>query len=119
TTLDVRQLLRLIDWLMVLPAELQGQFRGEIYRFEEERRMPYLSSFERLAMEEGLEKGKIEGKIEGLLNGIEVVLEAKFGAAGLKLLPRARAWNSVEKLEAFLQKIRSASTLAEVRKGLR
>ena len=56
TAKDVRQLFRLIDWMMALPVELQGEFRSEINRFEEERHMPYLSSIERLAMEEGLEK---------------------------------------------------------------
>jgi hypothetical protein len=41
---QVRQLFRLIDWMMALPAQWDEDFRTEIYHFEEERRMPYLSS---------------------------------------------------------------------------
>ena len=49
---QIRQLLRLIDWMVQLPKELEQQCRAEIDRFEEERRMPYVTSFERLAREE-------------------------------------------------------------------
>src|SRR5262249_14438225 len=48
---QVRQLFRVIDWLLALPEELEVQFTDEIYRFEEERRMPYLSQLERRAEE--------------------------------------------------------------------
>ena len=68
---QVRRLFRLIDWMMVLPQEWETDFRTEVYRFEEGRRMPYLSSFERLAMEEGERKGERKG----LLRAIELDLE--------------------------------------------
>jgi hypothetical protein len=67
---DVRQLFRVIDWLMTLPAELQEQFRGEMYAYEQETHMPYVTSIERLA--------KDEGRREGLLVGIELLLVGKF-----------------------------------------
>jgi hypothetical protein len=57
----VRQLFRLIDWMVQLPHELQSQFRAEVFRFEEEGRMPYITSIERMARQEGLEKGREEG----------------------------------------------------------
>ena len=74
TANQVRQLFRLIDWMVQLPAELQQQFREEIHRFEEERHMPYVTSIERSAMREGQRKG--------LLECIAATLEEKFGAAG-------------------------------------
>ena len=76
---DVRQLFRLIDWLMDLPEELQEGFREELYRYEEEKTMPYVTSVERLAVR------------ETLLEMIEVGLQGKFGQAGLELLPKIRA----------------------------
>jgi hypothetical protein len=44
---DVRQLLRMIDWLMELPPLLQQQFDRELDEYEEGRRMPYVTTFER------------------------------------------------------------------------
>jgi hypothetical protein len=35
---QVRQLLRLLDWMLWLPEELDQRFRQEMYYFEEERR---------------------------------------------------------------------------------
>jgi len=58
---QVRQLFRLIDWMVQLPRELQRQFREEIHQFEEERRMPYVTSIERLARKKGLKKAVRRG----------------------------------------------------------
>jgi hypothetical protein len=120
---DVRKLFRLVDWIMALPAELQGQFREEVYRFEEEKRMPYLSSFERMAMEEGREKGREEGREEGLREGLlrvmPALLETKFGEAGLALLPRLRTCKSTAKLQRVTDAIPSASAIGDIRRLLR
>jgi hypothetical protein len=45
---EVRQLFRLLDWMLALPQELDEAFHEELYRFQEERRMPYITSIERL-----------------------------------------------------------------------
>jgi hypothetical protein len=58
---DVRQLIRVIDWLMELPAELQEEFRQQVHAFEQEQHMPYVTSFERLAKKEGRREGRREG----------------------------------------------------------
>ncbi|MBI4861547.1 MAG: hypothetical protein HY815_14990, partial [Candidatus Riflebacteria bacterium] len=55
---QVRQLFRLIDWMLQLPEELEQEFRVELDRFEEERKMPYVTSVERLARKEGWQEGK-------------------------------------------------------------
>jgi hypothetical protein len=142
TAEDVRQLFRLIDWLMVLPQELQEGFRHDLYRFEEERHMPYLSSIERMAREEGLEKGRQEGLEKGLEEGLEkglekgrqegrqegreslleviqTGLEGKFGAAGKKLLPKVRSRKNLAELRAVAQALMTADSLDPVRALLR
>jgi hypothetical protein len=108
-------LFRLLDWIMTLPADLQGHFRGELHRYEEERRMPYVTSVERLAREEGREEGLRQGLIEAIALG----LECKFGKPGLEILPRIRAWKSVPRLENLKEAIRTATSLAEIRRRIR
>jgi hypothetical protein len=112
---DVRQLFRLLDWMLQLPEGLDQQFREEIGHFEEERRMPYIPTYERMAHKEGLEKGRAEGMVEA----IGVALEAKFGAAGKRLLPRVRALRDAEKLRALTRTLISAESLDEVKASLR
>src|SRR5262249_55157149 len=58
---QVRELFRLIDWMMDLPEALEASFWQELARFEEEKRMPYITSVERMALREGERKGLLEG----------------------------------------------------------
>jgi hypothetical protein len=116
---DVRQLFRVVDWLMDLPAELQHSFREEIEQFEEERRVPYVTSIERLAKEEGREEGRQEGLKEGLLEAIALGLEVRFKEPGLKLLPKVRAIEEVAKLRALARALKTGKSLDEVRRLVR
>ena len=61
----IREVFRLIDWMMRLRGDLDRRFKQDLVAYEEELRMPYVTSIERLAKEEGRE----EGREEGLLNG--------------------------------------------------
>jgi hypothetical protein len=54
---DMRELFRVIDWLMELPPALAGVFRQELDKIQEARRMPYVTSIERLARREGQREG--------------------------------------------------------------
>jgi len=50
---QVRELCRLIDWMMHLREDLAALFRRELDQFEESLQMPYVTSMERLAKVEG------------------------------------------------------------------
>lgn len=50
---DVADLVRLVDWMMGLPSALEQEFRAGLRQYQEERQMPYITSFERLAKKEG------------------------------------------------------------------
>lgn len=54
---EVRELFRLIDWMMHLRGDLNERFKRELEQLEEDLQMPYMTSVERLA--------KAEGKAEG------------------------------------------------------
>lgn len=115
---EVRQLFRLLDWMVQLPTELQQEFHQELYTFEEARKMPYVTSIERLARKEGRKEGKQEGLREGLLEGIAANLEAKFGTAGMRLLPKIEAVQDVKKLRALNRALPATETLEAVKQLL-
>ncbi|MCA1786034.1 MAG: hypothetical protein LC657_08645, partial [Desulfobacteraceae bacterium] len=56
-------------WLMMLPDDLTKQFAQNLIAYEEEKKMPYVTSTERI----GIEKSRDEGM---LFNAREMVLEA-------------------------------------------
>lgn len=67
---DVIELFRFLDWLMFLPKPLQIEYADEMDRFEEERKMPYVTTVERI----GIEKGRILGGAEMLLHLLRLKL---------------------------------------------
>jgi hypothetical protein len=107
---QVRQLFRILDWMLALPPELEQSFRVELDRFEEERRMPYVTSVERLAREEGRQ----EGLAEGLQTGILALLESRFTKVGAKTARTIRSVREVEQLQGLLRAATHPETLDEV-----
>ncbi len=126
---DVRRLFCLIDWVITLPEDFDELFWTSLNNYEEETRMEYVTSVERIGIrkgiaigheqgrQEGRQEGKQEGLRDGLLKGIGFTLEAKFGAAGLKLLRKLRRFDASE-LQAFGQFLTTAASLDEVRTHL-
>jgi len=55
----IRDLFRVIDWMMDLPRDIALQFENELLLFEQEKHMPYVTSIER----HGMEKGELMGQI--------------------------------------------------------
>ena len=111
---DVRQLFRIIDWQMQLPDELQHQFREEIHRTEEEKRMPYVTSIEKMARKEG----RAEGHQEGLQKGIWSMLKVRFGPECSRLRPLLDSIRDVDRLDALLDELENIQTLDEVENRL-
>ena len=62
---DIRHLYRFIDWTMLLPTALETEFWQEFKQFEQERKMTYITTGERI----GYERGRVEGKLEGEQTG--------------------------------------------------
>jgi hypothetical protein len=48
STKDILSLYRLVDWLMMLPDELTKKFTQDLIAYEEEKKMPYITSAERM-----------------------------------------------------------------------
>ncbi|UZQ53236.1 hypothetical protein OOK60_12045 [Trichothermofontia sichuanensis B231] len=107
----VINLLRFIDWVIQLPQDLEKSFWQEIYRYQEETNMPYITSLERIAKEEGLQ----QGLRDGLLSGIAVALKLRFGETGLQLLLEIRTIAQVETLQAIQDALLTVNTLDDIR----
>ena len=102
---DVRQLFRLIDWLMDLPKRENKRFWQEVQQMEEERIMPFVTTPERFGME------------KGFLLVVEDLLRDKFGEEGVQLLPEIIALDDPDKFRAMTLSISKATTLEEVRRA--
>jgi hypothetical protein len=72
--------------------------------YQQEKRMPFIPIWDRIAME------------ECLLQGIEECLQLKFGAEGLKLMPELRELQDHELLRAVLRAIRTTASPDELRR---
>ena len=63
-------LFEFIDWVMSLPKELEKSLRVEIEEIEEEMKMEYITSIQRIGREEGLEEGSQEEAVKLLCSQI-------------------------------------------------
>jgi predicted transposase/invertase (TIGR01784 family) len=55
---DILNLFRFIDWILELPEDLKRSFRDDLEEYERENQMPYVTSIERMGIEQGIEQGE-------------------------------------------------------------
>ncbi len=93
-----------IDWVTELPELLEKLFKQENDAFRREKHMPFIDTYERTGMR------------NGLLQGIEALLRVRFGAEGLELMPELREIRDHVLLEKVLERIETADSPAAVRR---
>jgi predicted transposase/invertase (TIGR01784 family) len=90
---DILNLYRFIDWIMVLPEELEESYHQEIAKFEEERKMRYITTAERIGMKKGIEKG-VKNTAKNMLKiGLDIGLISRvtgLSEAEIRKLPKER-----------------------------
>ena len=64
---DVLNLFKFIDWILNLPKPLETEFWQELKAYEEDRKMPYITSVERI----GYDRGKVEERESIALNMLQ------------------------------------------------
>ncbi|MCP2728622.1 transposase [Limnofasciculus baicalensis] len=69
---DIVQLFRLIDWFIGLPQSEEERLWAEIQTLEQETKMPYITSVERIGISKGLEQGQITKGQEDIIRILEV-----------------------------------------------
>ena len=102
-----------IDWMMRLPKEQDLAFWENLAALEEETKMRYVTSIERLALERGMEKGLQQGLQQGQARLLERLLMQRFGElppwVGDKLASATQA-----ELQAWAEAVLAAPMLAAV-----
>ena len=53
---DILNVYRFVDWILSLPKPLEKEFWQELKAYEEDRKMPYITSVERI----GFDRGNVE-----------------------------------------------------------
>jgi len=127
---NIISLLRFFEWLMALPMEVELRLEEEIRKIEGETRMPFLATFERVAMAKGEARGEargevrgeargeIKGKVQGLLDAVELGLKQRFGAPGARLLPRAKKIQDLKRLQKLMALLLKADDVGEIKRFL-
>ena len=134
TKKDVVELFRLIDWLIQLPAKLAVEINRELTEYENQKRMPYITSIERIGRrqgrqegrQEGRQKGRQEGRQEGREEGrllaardaVRLVLESRFGHVPASILDCLARLDAVDRLELLLRRASTAVSLTEFERSL-
>jgi hypothetical protein len=102
----VIDLFRVIDWMMRLPEELEQQLWQEIEILEENEKMQYVTSVERM----GIAKGRLEGLLEGESEMLGLMLRHRFGDLPDAVVNRLRD-ASEDQLKEWLIKAITAPTV--------
>ncbi|WP_052355472.1 DUF4351 domain-containing protein [Castellaniella defragrans] len=109
---QIQPLLRLIEWMLRLPKDLEPVYLAAVERLERERKMSYVMIAERRGIAKGLERGQVKGQADLLLR----LLQRRFGAVGADVVQRIRA-AGMEELETWSLNILDAATLEDVFRG--
>jgi hypothetical protein len=76
---EVREIIRLIDWMMQLPEVLSRKFEQELAVLEESLNMPYVTSMERIAEARGEARGEAKGDARGVATMLLDQLAGRWG----------------------------------------
>ncbi len=106
---QIGKLFKLVDWLMTLSVELDIEFKRELSECNLENVMPYITSIERVAKEEGRQEGQIK-LLEQLLRRrcgiLPEVMQTRLRGLNTeqmeKLADALLDFKSLEDLEAWL-----------------
>ncbi|MEO5350607.1 MAG: DUF4351 domain-containing protein [Magnetococcus sp. YQC-3] len=106
---QIHDFYKFIEWVMVLPENMERRFVEELKDLEEENEMSYMLSAERF----GIEKGKLEGRLEGQAAMLTRQLQRRFGQ-----LPdpvKAKVTQAkLEQIENWSERILDAKSLDDV-----
>jgi hypothetical protein len=122
---EIREVMRLVHWLLALPEEEELRFRKDVKHMEASMQTKRRSTYERIVWEEGLVQGRDEGRLEGRLEGrvegrstaaqdllLDLVSE-RFGACSDRLRDKVGAIRDEARLRQLARAVLTVPTLSE------
>ena len=106
---DIINLYGLIDWMMTIPDELQEEFNQQITQYEQEMKMPYITSIER--------SGEVKGKLIQTQQIVKRQLHRRIGEIDSSLIHQVEAL-PIEVLEELTDALLDFSTIADFEQWL-
>jgi len=110
----ILELFRLIDWMIRLPEGLEADFRQELYTYEEQQRMPYVTTVEQAGIKKGMKQGVKQGMKQGMKQGeartLLRQLAQKFGPEAAQVHRERIETAELEQLDTWLGRILTAET---------
>jgi len=100
---DVVQLFSFIDWVMSLPQKLSRRFWDDLISFEEEYKMPYVTSVEKIGIEKGMQQGMQQGMLLEAQDMLIEVLSERFGGVSGELSEQIKRIDSRERLKNLIR----------------
>ena len=131
---EITSLFKFIDWVIRLSDEEEIRLWDEIKTLEEEHKMPYVTSIERIGIAKGMEKGREEGIEQGLQQGLQQgaqqgarqegqqmvldALEERFGELPETVSDAIRQIQDQEQLRLLLRQAIRSTSLEEFQSSL-
>ena len=114
---EVLNLFRFVDWVMILPEGLKRTFWDELKTYEEDRKMPYITSVEEIGYDRGLSDGEASGKLKGQIEGerslILRLLDRKLGVLPDRTIDRINKL-SITRLESLGEALLDFSAIEDL-----
>jgi hypothetical protein len=114
---QILDLFAVIDWLMTLPPELEKQLWTSISELERNIKMPYVTSVERIGIEQGIKRGIEQGIEQGIERGemmfLRRMLTKRFGELPSAIEMRL-SQATIADLELWGDRILDAQTLTDI-----
>ena len=103
---------------MRLPEGLEQRITQTIQKIEGDKQMPYVTSWERMAKEEGWQEGRQEGLQEGILSSLKLQIAHRFGELSKTTETKLRKLSS-EQLQTLLVALLDFQTKADLHAWLK
>lgn len=111
---DRAQLLRLLEWVLMLPEVLEREVEAFIEQYKREQGTPFVSRLEARAIEEGMAQGLAKGLAEGRAEGLAEGRAEGIRASLLRVLSRRFGAETADTAKTLLERISDSERLEQL-----